>query len=143
MDSEDIETDVALAEILIEAYGYCDEENSDIIYGMVNKTLTKISSSGHPKTAYLQAYMPQFGQEDSDLDSRFNALIKQSSDAGVPEAQYTHACRLYERGDYSAAVDLYKVSADRGYPPSQYCYGLGLYDGLGIDKNEREGLHFI
>lgn len=141
--NERVESDVALVEILMDSLGYCDEETSSIIMKIVESKLESLAKSQHPKVAYLQAHLPQFGKDSEELDLRFNSLMKVSSDAGVAEAQYEHACRHWERGEHQTAISLYKVSAEQGYPPSQYCYGLGLYDGIGIEKNEIEGLHFI
>lgn len=143
MDNENIESEITLVDRLIDVLGYCDVDSYETISQLADTKLKALAQSGHPKLPYLHAYMPQIGMEGGELDKRFNELIKQSSDSGVPQAQYTHACHLYECGDFHSAVNLYKLSADNGFPPSQYCYGLDLYNGVGIHKNESEGLYFI
>ena len=149
MDNENIGNDVKLVGQLLDAYGNCDEDSSEVIYQLAYTKLQTILKGGHPRAPYLQALMPILESDDkydvsvSEHDAQFNALMKQSADAGVPQAQYEHACRLYEQGHHRAAVRLYKLSADNGFPPSQYCYGLDVYNGVGTDANEVEGLHFI
>ena len=143
MDDEQTESEIVLVGLLLDALGYCGEDSYDIILQIADTKLKALAKSGHPKFAYLQAHMPQFGMDAEEQELRFNSLIKQSSDAGVPQAQYEHACRLWEQDEHLAAVALYKASADKGFPPSQYCYGLGLFNGVGILKNETTGLYFI
>ena len=143
MDSDETKAEAKLVEMLIDTLGYCDEDTYELISQVAKKKLKSLQNLKPKKLAYIEAYLPNSALSSDELDTWFNAKMKQSSDAGVPEAQYQHACRLWERGDHTAAVDLYKASADQGYPKSQYCYGLGLRDGVGISQDKTKGLFYI
>jgi len=143
MDKDEIESQVILIGILIDAIGYCDEQSSEIITELAERKLEALKQSDHPCVAFLQAHMPQVGMTSENCDERYNRLVKQSSDAGCPEAQYRLGCQIWEAGQFEAAVNLYKASAETGFPPSQYCYGLGLLIGEGVEKDEEKGLHLI
>ncbi len=143
MDSDETKSKTNLVECLIDVLGYCDAETYELISKITTTKLKDLEKHKSKKFAYLQAHLPPPAMSSDELDTWFNAKMKQSSDAGVPEAQYQQACRFWERGDHTAAVDLYKASADQGYPKSQYCYGLGLRDGVGIAQDKPKGLFYI
>ncbi|GGX75255.1 hypothetical protein GCM10011309_26840 [Litorimonas cladophorae] len=143
MDSDEIKSNVKFVECLIDALGYCDAETYDLIFEITDKKLASLLKSNPQKFAYLEAYLSRPGMPDEKMEAWYNDKMRQSSEAGVAEAQYQHACRLWERGDHEAAVNLYKASADQGFPKSQYCYGLGLRDGVGVPQDKAKGLFYI
>ena len=146
MDKERIDAEVKLVGLLLDALGCSDAHTYDTLFQMIETKLNALSKTDHSEIAYLQAHLPlqqPAKLSSADFDARFNALMKQSADAGCAEAQYHHACRLWERGEFKAAISLYKASANQGFPQSQYCYGLGLRDGVGIEQDRAEGLFYI
>jgi len=134
-------SEVRLLDLLIDAYGYCDEIGSDVIYKIIQEKTNKLSNHNHPKAPYFQAVIPKLHSDISE--AKYNALMEKSSNDGVAEAQYQYASRLYEMGKHNSAVKLYKVAADQGHPESQYCYGIDAYNGVGVEENKEAGLEYI
>ena len=52
--------DVRLLNLLIDAYGYCDEISSDVIYKIIQEKTNKLSNHKHPKAPYFQAIIPNY-----------------------------------------------------------------------------------
>jgi TPR repeat protein len=134
---------------LSRAYGYCHKEkDQDVIGVLISEKLEVLIKTDDPRVKHLQATLPNLGSQESYVnaeafDLAYDKLMKEAADGGVAEAQYQYACRLYEQGNLSEAVGLYREAADKGYPPAQYCYGLDRYNGVGTDKNIVEGLKYI
>lgn len=141
--SDDIQSQIRLIQMLMDVLGLCSEEDFETVLKILNRNFEDFARSEHPSLFALRAHMPQTNLDSAESDVRFNTLMQKGAAAGDPQAQYEHGCRLWEDGQFSAAVKLYKQSAKNGFPASQYCYGLALLSGEGVEKSEAEGLRFI
>jgi len=58
-------------------------------------------------------------------------------------APIDEAIKIYQSGDYASAYKAFKPLADAGNAEAQYYLG-GLYaDGLGVNQNNKKGLHWL
>jgi len=149
VNSDSISSSLKCIELLVKAVGYCsDEKEIDSIMHIISEKTKPLLKVDDPRVKYMQANLPNFGniephKSPEESEALYNQLMEESAEGGVAEAEYQHACRLYESGKLNEAVALYQNSADKGYPPSQYCYGLAMFNGVGISKDTEEGLKYI
>lgn len=144
----EINSDLRQAELILEALGWCsNEQQYDALLDMAKVLLAPYISRSLPRALWLKSSMPNLG-EDSPLseeafDTKYDELLRIAAQGGCPEAQYRHACNLYDRGAIAEAVGFYFESAKSDYAPAQWSYGIDTLHGNGTDKNESVGLSFI
>lgn len=142
-------TIIPVIEKLLETLGHCDEGDYSDVEVVLRQKFVQAKNDPSPRLVYLRALDAYFGEQACSLTNdehaqKYDELIEQAAELGVPEAQYQHANRLYEVRDYEAAVVLYAKSAEQGYPPAQHAYGLDLYRGLkGVEADRARGLFYL
>lgn len=144
----EIESDLRQAELILDALGWCSDDNQyDSLLSMVKKILAPYWSAAHPRALWLKSGMPNLGEDDSlsvqAFDAKYIELLRLAAEGGCPEAQYRYGCNLYEEGRISEAVNFYFQAAQEDYAPAQWCYGLDILHGNGAEKNEMVGLFYI
>ena len=145
----EIESELRQAELILEALGWCsDEEQYDSLLSMVKKILKPYWEISHPRALWLKAGMPNLGEDspnldDCELEHKYLELLRLAAEGGCPEAQYRHGCNLYESGKIIEAVNFYAKAAHQDYAPGLWCYGLDVMRGNGTEKNEAFGLSCI
>jgi len=142
------DTELKEAELLLEAYGWCPDENrAGEVIALVKNIIDPFLVKRDPRAIWLKATMPNMGEEecisDEEFDEKWLELIKESSEGNCAEAQYSYGCHLYELDKCDEAVELYKQAAYQGYAPAQWCFGLDTLNGIGVPKDEKIGLHYI
>lgn len=141
-------TDLREAEYLLEAYDCCsDEDRADVILGMVRQIIEPYIKDRHPRALWLKSGMPNLGEHSSisyeEQEEMYIELLRESSDGGCAEAQYSYGCHLYENMMQEEALVLYESSAIQGFAPGQWCFGLDTLNGIGTTRDERVGMHYI
>ena len=72
-----------------------------------------------------------FGKEKSP---EYRYKIMNSYEAGL---------KAYAEQDYPAAVESFKFAAERGHTEARFQLGKCYYDGMGVEKNEAEGVRWL
>ena len=141
--------DLKEAELLLEAFGWCsNEDRANVILDLVREIISPYVKVKNPRALWLKSGLPNLGEEresfsDEEFELLYLELIKESSDGGCAEAQYSYGCHLYENQKEDEAVELYRKSAVQGYAPGQWCFGLDTLNGIGTTRDEIIGLHYI
>lgn len=145
----EIESEIREAESILEALGWCrDEERYDILLNMAKQILMPYWKRSNPRALWIKAGMPNLGEDkislsDSEFDTHYYELIRLAAEGGCPEAQYRHGCNLYDEGKIKEAVSFYFSAANEDYAPAQWCYGLDVLHGNGVEKDEGVALTYI
>ncbi|GAA6136953.1 hypothetical protein NBRC116583_07000 [Arenicella sp. 4NH20-0111] len=145
----EIESEIRQAEAILDALGWCsDEEQYDVLLSMAKAILKPYWVKSHPRALWLKSGMPNLAEdslslEDQKVDEMYENLLRQAAEGGCPEAQYRHGCNLYDSGKVREAIEFYLKAAQEDYAPAQWCYGLDVLRGNGIDRNEKVGLSYI
>jgi len=103
--------------------------------------LEKAASAGEPLASFNLALVLLDHGGDTDI-ARAAKLLELAANSEIPEAQHALGV-LYSRGqgglpqDKAKAVLLYQKAAYNGSLAGEVEYGIALFNGDGIEKNER------
>ncbi|MDX1353216.1 MAG: hypothetical protein R3254_09400 [Thiomicrorhabdus sp.] len=144
----EIEGELKSAELIIEAAGWCaNEEVHDSLISSAKEIIRPFLEKGNARALWLKASLPNLGeaapQSEEKFDELYNELIYKAAKGGCPEAQYRYGCNLYEQRRFEEALNQYELAASNDYAPAQWCFGLDTLHGVGTDKSREKGLHYI
>ena len=128
---------------MMEALRECSD---DKVYAVILVIIEEeLSKQNDLKSKFIRQFLPFYGsdEEGNIWEENRLAIIRESAESDIPEAQYLVGCEEYENRQYEKAVELYRKSAEKGYPPSLYCLGLAYYSGQGVKGDKQKGLDFI
>lgn len=132
--------------LLAATYSSPTPERRDTLITWIRELLDPLVKNKVPEAMYLSTRLPY--EEDGSIvfsscrDTMLDTIIY-AAKGGCKEAQYQYACQLYEQGNSSDAIRLYKKSADKGFAPAQWCYGIDKLHGIGCRKSVPEGIKYI
>lgn len=102
--------------------------------------LLPLAEAGHPLSQYRVGTMEEAATNFEEAESWYRKAI----DQGLPEAAHALA-GMYANGylgqqDLEKAYELQRFAAEKGYVLAMNYVANALAQGIGVDKDEREGL---
>ncbi len=147
---DDIPIDTLLdeAEALIKAWERTtDETRSDTITLMIKEILDPLVKQEVPRAKWLYtSILGVWSKEKSEeeYEKEYWKLVKESADAGYPEAQFRLACELdFDDKTKLESAKYFKLAAEQGYAYAEWCHGSNLFSDILGTPNPKEGLKFI
>ncbi len=113
----------------------------------VSLLLAPLVESGSPEAIYLSSMSSYPGEGSSEFEARHLRLLAEAAGKGYAPAQFTlgmyHLFGDRVPLDPGLAMSFMGPAAAHGYPPGEYEYGFALLRGMGVAKDEEEGLRLI